>query len=107
MFEDLIPITLFVCLTYIAKLLIEARVRIRMLQTCDSKELIETIVHSEERIRRMASLRWGIVLATEALAFGAIQQAGWMDITPGVVAWLLGAFGFGSLIFFFVSRRLG
>ncbi|GFZ95374.1 hypothetical protein GCM10011408_14310 [Dyella caseinilytica] len=55
----------------------------------------------------MASLRWGIVLAAEALAFGAIQYAGWTTVTPGVVALLIGAFGFGSLIFFAVSRRLG
>jgi hypothetical protein len=107
----LVPITFFACLTfavtYIVKLLVEARVRVRMLQACDSKELIETIVQGEERVRRMASLRWGIVLAAEALAFGAIQYAGWTDITPGVVALLLGAFGFGSLIFFVASRHLG
>jgi hypothetical protein len=106
----IIPIVLFICLTfgitYSIKLLVEARVRIRMLQACDSKELIESILQGEQHLRRIGSLRWGIVLAAEALAFGAIQYAGWDTITPGVVALLLGAFGFGSLIFFFASRRL-
>ena len=109
--QALVPIALFVCLTfgitYAIKLLVGARVRVRMLQATDSKELIEAIVHSEERVRRGASLRWGIVTATEALAFGAIQIAGWSTITPGVVAVLLGAFGVGSLLYFFLSRRLG
>jgi hypothetical protein len=107
----IIPVVLFLCITfgitYSIKLLVEARVRIRMVQACDSKELIESILQGEQHLRRMASLRWGIVLAAEALAFGAIQYAGWTNITPGVVALLLGAFGFGSLLFFFLSRRLG
>ncbi|MBE1160102.1 hypothetical protein [Dyella acidiphila] len=109
--KTFVPIVLFVCITfaisYAIKLLVEARVRIRMLQATDSKELIETIVRSEEHIRRGASLRWGIVVAAEALAFGAIQLAGWSTVTPGVVALLLGAFGVGSLVYFFLSRRLG
>jgi hypothetical protein len=109
--HDLVPIVLFVCITfgvtYAIKLLVEARVRIRMLQAADSKELIEAIVQGEERVRRAASLRWGSVLGVEALAFAIIQLAGWTTITPGVVAVLVGGFAAGSLIFFFVSRRLG
>ncbi|QRN55774.1 hypothetical protein ISN74_04245 [Dyella caseinilytica] len=106
----LVPIVLFVCvtfcITYVIRLLVDARIRLKMLES-SSKELIESIVQREQHLRRMASLRWGIVLAAEALAFGAIQYAGWTTVTPGVVALLIGAFGFGSLIFFAVSRRLG
>jgi hypothetical protein len=106
-----IPIVLFICvtfgITYAIKLLVEARVRIKMLQVCSSPELIQSIVQGEEHIRRMASLRWGIVLLTEAIGFGLIQLAGWDTITPGVVALLIGSFGLGSLVYFLIARRLG
>jgi hypothetical protein len=109
--ELVIPVVLFVCITfgitYTVRLLVGARVRIKMLQTCSSTELIQSIVQSEEHLRRMASLRWGIVLTFEAIGFGLIQVAGWNTITPGVVALLVGSFGLGSLIYFLVARRLG
>ncbi|WP_233510965.1 hypothetical protein [Dyella psychrodurans] len=106
----LVPLTLFVCITfgitYAIKLLVSARVRIKMLQACESKELIDSIVRGEDHLGRMASLRWGLVLALEGLGFGVIQIAGWTTITPGAVAVLLGAFGLGSLIYFVVAQRL-
>jgi hypothetical protein len=106
----LIPMLLFVCvtfgITYSIKLLVNARVRIKMLQACDSKELIESIVRGEDHLGRMASLRWGLVLALEGLGFGVIQIAGWDTITAGAVAVLVGAFGLGSLIYFVVAQRM-
>jgi hypothetical protein len=108
--ETLVPLVFFVCLTfgvtYAIKLLVGARVRIKMLQACDSKELIDSVVHGEEHLGRMASLRWGILLAMEGLAFGLIQYAGWTTITAGVVALLMGTFGLGSLIYFVIARRI-
>jgi hypothetical protein len=109
--QDLVPIVFFVCLTfaitYAIKLLVEARVRIKMVQASGSGELIGSIVQGEEHLRRMTSLRWGIVLVMEAIGFGLIQYAGWDTLTPGVVALLIGSFGLGSLIYFLVARRLG
>ena len=108
---DLIPIVFFICaafaITYSIKLLVEARVRIKMVQTCGSAELIESIISAEQHVRRVASLRWGILLLMEALALGLIQLAGWTTVTPGVVALLIGSFGLGSLMFFLIARRLG
>jgi hypothetical protein len=103
---DLVPIVLFLCITYAIKLLVEARVRMHMMQASGSKELIESFLRGEQHLRRMASLRWGIVLVMEALAFCIIQYAGWTNITPGVVGLLIGSFGLGSLIFFLIARRL-
>jgi hypothetical protein len=107
----IIPVVLFACITfgftYVVKLLVGARVRVKMLQNCGSTELIQSIVQGEEQLRRMDSLRWGIVLTMEAIGFGLIQYAGWDTITPGVVALLIGSFGVGSLLFFLISRRLG
>jgi hypothetical protein len=107
--HSLVPIALFICvtvgITYAIKLLVNARVRIKMLQACDSKELIESIVRGEEHLGRMSSLRWGLVLLLEGLGFGIIQYSGWTTITPGAVAVLLGAFGLGSLIYFAMAQR--
>jgi hypothetical protein len=105
----LIPLAFFGCLTfgitYAIRLLVNARVRIKMLQACDSKELIETIVQGEDHLGRMSALRWGLVLALEGLGFGIIQYAGWTTITAGAVAVLLAAFGVGSLAYFVVAQR--
>lgn len=107
--QEMIPMVLFICITfaitYTVKLLVGARVRIKMLQASESKELIESIVRGEEHIGRMASLRWGLLFLTEGLGFGIVQYAGWTTITPGVIAVLIGAFGLGSLIYFLIAQR--
>lgn len=106
---DLIPVVLFLCITfcitYSIKLLVNARVRIKMVQAIGSKELIESIVRGEEHLGRMASLRWGLLLLIEGLGFGVVQYAGWTTLTPGVVSVLIGAFGLGSLIYFLIAQR--
>ncbi|GLQ89651.1 hypothetical protein [Dyella flagellata] len=108
---DLVPIVLFLCVTlgisYIVRLLVSARLRIRMLQACSSKELVESVVQADAHRERMNALRWGILTCMEAIGFGVIQAMGWNEINPGVVAMLLGAFGFGSLLFFMLARRFG
>ena len=107
--DEIIPIVLFLCITlgitYIARLLVNARLRTKMLQTCSSKELVEAIVQGDAHRDQMTALRWGILTAMEAIGFGVIQAMGWTDINPGVVAMLLGAFGFGSVLFFVLARR--
>jgi hypothetical protein len=106
----LIPLALFGCVTfavtYAIKLLVGARVRIKTLQACESKELIESVLRGEDHLSRMSSLRWGLLLTLGALGFAIIEFAGWTSISPGVIAVLLGAFGIGSLLFFFLSKRL-
>ena len=108
--ETLVPIVLFLCITlgitYVVRLLVNARLRVKMLQACSSKELVEAVVQSDSHRDQMTALRWGILTVTEAIAFGIIQAAGWTDINAGVVAALLGAFGLGSVLFFVLARRL-
>lgn len=107
----LIAMTLFLCITigitYIVRLLVNARLRIKMLQVSGSKDLVESVVQGDMRRDRMTALRWGILTLTEAIAFGFIQAMGWDTINPGVIAVLLGAFGLGSILFFLLGRRLG
>ena len=105
-FATLIPIALFICITWAIKIVVDARVRSRMIGAGGSEELVNSILRDEELRRRHSSLRWGIVLVSVAVGFGLIQWFGWQDVTPGMVAVLAGATGLGNLAFFAVARRL-
>lgn len=106
-FEILIPIVLFICIAYAIKVVVDARVRSRMVGAGGSEELVASILRDEEQRRRHSSLRWGIVLMSVALGFGLIQWFGWQEVTAGMVAVLAGATGLGNLAFFAIARRLG
>jgi hypothetical protein len=105
--EILIPITLFLCITYAIKAVVDARVRRQMVEANGSQDLVRSMLEGEEVRRRHASLRWGITLVALAIAFGLIQAAGWTEVTPGVIALLVGATGLGNLAYYLAARRLG
>lgn len=105
-FELLIPITLFLSIAYAIKVVVDARVRRQMVDSNGSQELVRSILEGDEVRRRHASLRWGVVLLSMALGFVLIEAFGWTEITPGVIAVLLGATGLGNLAYYIVSRRL-
>jgi hypothetical protein len=52
-------------------------------------------------------LRWGILSIMEAIGLGLVQLIGWTSIYLGAAAILLGAFGAGSLLYFWIGRRFG
>lgn len=103
----LIPIILFICITYAIKIVVDARVRSRMIGAGGSEDLVNSIMRDEEQRRRHSSLRWGIVLVSVGAGFGLIQWFGWRDVTPGMIAVLAGATGLGNLAFFAIARRFG
>lgn len=102
----LIPITLFVCITYAIKAVVDAYVRRKMVESNGSQELLRSILEGEEVRRRHGSLRWGVVLSALAIGFGMIEAFGWREPTPGIFAVLLGATGLGNLVYYFAARRL-
>lgn len=106
-FNIFIPIVLFICITYAIKVVVDARVRSRMIGAGGSEELVNSIMRDEEQRRRHSSLRWGIVLLSVGVGFGLIQWFGWQDVTPGMIAVLAGATGLGNLVFFAIARRIG
>jgi hypothetical protein len=106
-FGDLIPISLFICIAYSIKVVVDARVRQRMVNAGGSAELVNSVMRDEELRRRHSSLRWGTVLLSLCLGFGLIQWFGWQEVTPGLIAVLAGATGLGNLVFFAVSRKIG
>lgn len=106
-FEILIPITLFVCIVYAIKVVVDARVRKQMMDSNGSQDLVRSMLEGEEANRRHASLRWGITMVALAIAFGVIQANGWTELNAGALALLVGATGIGNLAYYVVSRRLG
>jgi hypothetical protein len=105
-FETLIPISLFICIAYAIKVVVDARVRRQMVASGGSEELVNSVLRDEELRRRHSSLRWGIVLLALGVGFGLIQWFGWQEVTPGLIAVLALATGLGNLAFFAISRKL-
>ena len=106
-FDQLIPVTLFVCIAYAIKAVVDARVRKQLVSSNGSPELVASILRADETNRRLSSLRWGITLVMLALGFGIVEAAGWQEVTPGVIAVLVGAVGLGNLASFAAARKLG
>ena len=104
--QILVPIALFLCITYAIKLLIDARLRSQMFKNGISETWLESMLKTEERQRRYASLRWGVVLLMLAAGFGLNQYLYGSDFSAGSIAILAGAVGLGNLVFFALSRRL-
>lgn len=104
--EMMIPITLFVCIAYAIKAVVDARVRKQLVTSNVSQELIQSIVEADELRRRHATLRWGVTLIALAIGFGLIEALGLREITAGVLAILLGTTGIGNLVAYHLSRKL-
>ena len=104
--EVLIPITLFICITYAIKAIVDARLRGKLLSSGSSEELVRMLMQNDEAQRRHAAVRWGILMLALALGFGLIEVFGWDRVTPGVIALLLTVTGIGNLVSYAVSRRL-
>lgn len=102
----LIPITLFICIAYAIKVTVDAYTRRRIIESRGSEELVRSLLDGETRRRRQASLHWGSVLLALAVGFGLVEWLGANDVTPGVVALLLGATGLGNLAYYMLERRL-
>ena len=106
-FEILIPIVLFLCITYAIKVVVDARVRRRFIESNGSDDIVRAMLVGEEQHRRHGSLRWGVTLVALAIGFGLVEMGGWDDLTPGVLAILLGATGLGNLAYWFIARKQG
>jgi hypothetical protein len=103
--QVLVPVTLFLCITYAVKLLIDARVRVLLLRSSPSNDDVGNLLKLEEQRGRQASLRTGITLVTVAAGFALIELFNIRDITPGAIAMLAAATGLGNLAFYFLARR--
>ncbi|HEU4663198.1 MAG TPA: hypothetical protein VFS55_04135 [Dokdonella sp.] len=103
--HTLVPLALFACVTYAFKAVLDAVMRERLLKERASEETIDLILAGERAQRRLAALRWGILLVSIAAGFGIVQWIGWQELDAGVIAVLVGATGVGHLVFYTLSRR--
>jgi hypothetical protein len=103
--SDAGPLIALAIVAWLFKTWMEARVRGK-LAAAHSQELIRAILTNDQQARRLAPLRWGIVLVGLAIALAIIDAAGWQEATPGVFAVLLGATGVANLAAFAVSQWL-
>mgnify|MGYP007089348931 CR=1 FL=1 len=105
-FLPFIPISLFVCITYAVKAIVDARVRKQLVSANVSQDLVRSIIEGDEIRRRHASLRWGVIFVALAIGFFAIEAFPRDEFSPAVIAVLLGATGLGNLAYYAMSRKL-
>ena len=70
--QIIVPLALFVCITYAFRVLVDAVMRYRMLREPGTEDLLRSILQGEQAERRLSSLRWGLLATFLAIAF-AIQ----------------------------------
>lgn len=102
----LVPITLFVCIVWIVKLITDSRLRRRLSETHASEDLVRAMFESDELNRRHAALKWGLVLVLIGAAFGLIDLLNLNPNDPATWGILFAASGVGMLGYhFWISKR--
>ena len=106
-FEILIPIVLFLAIAYTIKAVVDAGVRRKMVDSSGSQDLVRAMLQTEEQRSRHGSLRWGVILVALAIGFGIVDATHADELTPAVLAILLGATGLGNLAYYAIARKQG
>jgi hypothetical protein len=102
----LVPLVLFVSIAYAIRAAVDARSRVKMADLAVSAEVVQAIMLAEEARRLRAGLRWGLVLTSLAAGLVIVEIVGWSEPTPGALGILVGATGFGNLIYFLLAPPL-
>lgn len=100
-----IPMVLFVCITYSIKILVDSRLRRRMVETNGSEELVKTLMEADEQNRRVSALKWGMVLTSIGVAFFIQQVTNLNENDPATYGLLFVATGVGLLGYHFVAGK--
>ncbi len=100
-----IPMVLFVCITYAVKIIVDARVRRRMVETNGSEDLVKTLMTADEQNRRVSALKWGMVLTAIGVAFFIQQMAKLTEEDPATYGLLFVAAGVGLLGFHVIGKK--
>ena len=105
-FGDLIPMVLFVCIVMAIKIVVEARLRKKMVENHTSEDLVKQMLIADEQARRLSALKWGLVLTTVGIAFGLVGAMHLDSDNPGTFGLLIGAAGIGMLAYHFIANRV-
>lgn len=101
-----IPITFFICITLAIKFIVENGTRRKIVSTNASEDLIRVMFDADERSRKNASMKWGLVLISVGVAFGVIEVFEMRMETPGAFALLSIAAGAALLVHHRLSRTI-
>ena len=104
-FGLLVPITAFICIVMVIKVIVEARQRSRIAETNASEDLVKSMLVADEQSRRLSALKWGLVLTLIGLAFGLISAMHLDSQDPGTWGLLIGAAGIGMLVYHAIANR--
>ena len=103
--EFLIPIAFFAAVVFAIKVIVDARVRTKLVSANVSEALLRSMIEVEEQQRRYSSLRWGIVLICLGAGFAFIESFDWREGGPGAIAVVIGATGLGNLLSYVLTRQ--
>lgn len=103
--QIVVPVALFLCITYAFKAVLDAVGRYRTLKEGISEGLLAEQLRHEARERRLTALRWGIFLIAIGLAFALLEALDWTRPTAGSVALLAVFWGAGHLIYYRLALR--
>lgn len=101
-----VPVLLFLCVTYAFKLLLDARMR-WLLFKAGSPETVSALLAGERVLRQQAALQGGLVALGLGLALALIEALGWGGAQPGSWALALIGVGAGRLAAYALERRSG
>lgn len=101
----IVPVGLFVAVVYTIKLLVDARMRYLFFKA-GSPDTVEALFRGEEHMRRMGTLRWGVVLLALGLGLAVAAKMDWPATSlPSLALWVC-TLGLGNLVAFVASRAL-
>ena len=106
-FALLVPIVLFICITFAVKIIMDGRVRQRLAQSGASEDLVRTMLAADEQNRKVSSLKWGLVLVLIGIAFGIIDVSNLDAHDPATFGIVIGFAGLGMLGFHGLANRKG
>jgi hypothetical protein len=104
--KNLVPIIMFLSIVYAIKLVVDGRLRGKMIAN-SSEEHYRAVLQSEEAGRRRASLRWGIVLTALAAGCALLAILGWSEVSPRTASVLLCATGLGNIAAYAALKSAG
>lgn len=104
-FTLFIPITLFICIVAAIKIIIDGRMRRRLVETNGSEDLVKAMLLADEQNRRFGALKWGMVLTLVGGAFFAQQLLKLGSQDPATYGLLFVASGFGLLGYHFMAGK--
>lgn len=102
--QIIVPIALFICVTYAFCVVVQALLRYRMLREPGTEEILNSILAAERADRRWSSLRWGLLAIALSIGFFILDRIDADGLSTMAFAVLLAATGLSQLLYFALAR---